>query len=233
MEVAITLVDAVVTWVFAVLVFRQYIRKRKLYQLVWTVGLVCFAIAVTAEFILVTRGGWTEPLYRTWYLFGAMLGVVFLGQGTAFLLTRPAVARAALVLVLLMSAAGAYVTLTAPVDLGRLEHPAEPSGKAFPAIKDAGPVTPRAWTPILNLYGTGWLVGGAAWSAYEFARRRARSNRVVGNALIAGGAFVVAGASALNRFGISGFQYVGELAGIILIFSGFLYASRPESSQVG
>lgn len=227
-DLAVTVLSTAVTWVFAALAFREALRRRKVYHLLWTAGLVSFAIAVSAAFVLTARGAWSETLYRLWYLFGAMFGVVFLGQGTAhLLLARSGLAKTLLVLVLLFSAAGAYLTLTAPVDLTRLKSPAEPSGNAFAASKDAGFATPRSLTPFLNIYGTFWLVGGAGWSAFRSWRRRLPA-RVGGNVLIAVGALVVGGASSLNRFGISGFQHIGELVGITLMFLGFLRMSAQD-----
>lgn len=231
MDTIVTLVNAAVAWIFTVLVFRQYLKRRKLYQLIWAIGLACFAIAVTAEFLVVRSGVWNEFVYRTWYFFGAMLGVVYLGQGTVHLLTSRRFAAAALALVVLATLAAAYVTYSAPVDFTRLAAPGEPSGKAYQSIGDAGFATPRAWTPFLNTYGTFWLVGGAAWSALQFRRRRTGRNLVTGNVLIATGALVVGVASAFNRFGVSGFQYIGELLGIVLIFLGFLTVSKPAGLQ--
>src|SRR5688572_23830539 len=58
-----------------------------------------FAIADAAEAIG-GASGWTEPLYRTWYLTGAVFTAGWLGLGTAYLLgrTRYGYAYAALVL---------------------------------------------------------------------------------------------------------------------------------------
>lgn len=231
METVITIVNSVVAWLFSVLVFRQYLERRKLYQLVWAIGLACFAVAATTEFLVVRSGAWSEGVYRAWYFFGAMLGVVYLGQGTVHLVTSRRFAAASLVVIALVTVAAAYVTYTAPVDFTRLAAPDEPSGKAYPSIGDAGFATPRAWTPLLNSYGTLWLVGGAAWSALQFARRRTSRNLVTGNVLIATGAVVVGVASTLNRFGVSGVQYIGEMIGIVLIFLGFLSVSKPTGLQ--
>ena len=42
-----------------------------------------------------------------------------------------------------------------------------------------------ALTILLNIYGTIWLIGGAIWSAYLFARKQVLPHRVVGSILIA------------------------------------------------
>ena len=66
-------------------------------------------------------------------------------------------------------------------------------------------------------------MGGALYSAWVFWRRRILPHRVLSNALIAVGAILPALGGTLIRFGgsISAF-YLLELAGIIIIFIGFL-----------
>ena len=49
------------------MVFDQWLRRRQPYQLVWSVGLLWYGISAGTEF-LGGAFGWSEPLYRTWYL---------------------------------------------------------------------------------------------------------------------------------------------------------------------
>ena len=56
-------------------------------RLVWALGMAFFAIAAGCE-ALAAANGWSEPLYRTWYLTGAVWTAGWLGLGTAFLLGR-------------------------------------------------------------------------------------------------------------------------------------------------
>ena len=46
------------------------VRRRQPYQLVWTIGLLWYGISAGTEF-LGGAFGWSEPLYRAWYLIGA------------------------------------------------------------------------------------------------------------------------------------------------------------------
>lgn len=78
---------SLLSFVFALLVGDQWIRRRRAYQLVWTIGLLLYGIAAGVDF-LAAAGGWNESLYRTWYLAGAFGSAAYLGLGTIFLLNR-------------------------------------------------------------------------------------------------------------------------------------------------
>lgn len=73
------------SFVFAVMVGDQWLRRRQPYQLVWTIGLLWYGISAGTEF-LGGAFGWNEPLYRTWYLIGAFGVAAYLGLGTVYLL---------------------------------------------------------------------------------------------------------------------------------------------------
>jgi len=77
------LAATLVSLVFSGLVLRQYIDKRRAYQLAWSVALLMFGIASLAETIAVA-GTWNELLVKTWYLFGAMLVVGYLAVGSLY-----------------------------------------------------------------------------------------------------------------------------------------------------
>jgi hypothetical protein len=75
------------SFVFAILVADQWLRRRQPYQLVWTIGLLWYGISAGTEF-LGGAFGWSEPLYRTWYLIGAFFVASYLGMGTVYLLAK-------------------------------------------------------------------------------------------------------------------------------------------------
>src|SRR5437868_7099602 len=80
---------------------------------------------------------------------------------------------------------------------------------------------------ILNIVGSVILIGGAVWSFFSMWLRGAPPSRLVGNILIAGGAFIVAGASTLFRlFHVYDLFYVGQAIGVLVMFFGFLAAQR-------
>ncbi|HWG84669.1 MAG TPA: hypothetical protein VNT60_04235, partial [Deinococcales bacterium] len=172
MEASIGALSLVISWLFALLAWRQYRTRRGLHQAVWAVGLGLFALGVTLEVVARWQGAWSDPAYRLWYFAGAMQGVSFLGQGTLHLINRQPWTRTALDALTIAAVVSLVVVLNAPLDLARLPHPAEPTGVAFLAVGEAGFASPRAWTIPFNIYGTLWLVGGALYSTAGLWRRQ-------------------------------------------------------------
>jgi len=86
-NIILPLLSSVLSFVFAVLVADQWLRRRHPYQLVWTIGLLWYGISAGTEF-LGSAFGWSEPLYRAWYLIGAFGVAAYLGLGTVYLLNR-------------------------------------------------------------------------------------------------------------------------------------------------
>jgi hypothetical protein len=78
---------AILAVIFALALIDQWRERRQTFQLVWAVGMIFFAIGSVAETVA-GIGGWSEPLYKAWYLAGAICTAGWLGLGTAFLLGR-------------------------------------------------------------------------------------------------------------------------------------------------
>ncbi len=86
-EVVLPAVTAILALVFAIALFDQWRERRGGFQLIWAFGMVFYGIGAGSEAIAAVFG-WNEPLYRTWYLTGAVWTAGWLGLGTAFLLGR-------------------------------------------------------------------------------------------------------------------------------------------------
>lgn len=84
-NVVLPFLSSLLSFVFAVMVGDQWLRRRQPYQLVWTVGLLWYGISAGTEFIG-GAWGWNEGLYRVWYLIGAFFVAAYLGMGTVYLL---------------------------------------------------------------------------------------------------------------------------------------------------
>jgi hypothetical protein len=78
---------ALLAAIFTVLLVDQWRDRRHGFQLAWAVGTLCYTLGSASEAIAAANG-WSEPLYRTWYLTGGILTAAWLGLGTAFLLAR-------------------------------------------------------------------------------------------------------------------------------------------------
>ena len=222
--------SCLISFVFAAAILRRYLAKGGAHLLLWAVGMVFFSIGSFAEAYYVTAG-WQPLMFRLWYLFGAVLVAAWLGQGTVYLLARRRWANVSTALLLAASVFATYRVFGTELDPSRmvasLQAGAELSGQA---IIDS---SVRALTPIFNIYGTVMLVGGAAWSAWIFWRKRIMPHRVIGNVLIAAGAILPALGGTMSRFGIPGTLYITEFLGAILLFIGFLRAITPMTTKDG
>ncbi|MCX5979279.1 MAG: hypothetical protein NTV67_01450, partial [Chloroflexi bacterium] len=83
----ISLLTTLTAALFAALLFNQYRFRRAPYQLACAIGATAFAAAAAAE-TLAGFIGWSEPLYRVWYLTGAVWTAGWLGTGTVLLLSK-------------------------------------------------------------------------------------------------------------------------------------------------
>ena len=226
MTALVSLLATLITFVFAGAVLRQYVRRPRPYRLAWSVALLCYGAATAVQFFAEVRG-WDTAAFRAWYLFGGLLTAAYLGQGTAFLLLPRRLATALLVLLIVATAWGAARMIAVPLSMAEIRPPA---GKISPnATRLPGDL--RALAALLNIYGTLLLIGGAAWSAITYVdrmldRRRRAGYRLASNLLIAGGSLVVASAGSLETLGHGEYLYAGEIAGITIIFLGFLRSSE-------
>ncbi len=206
------LASGIFSLAFALVVFDQFLARRQPYQLVWTIGLLMYFFATGAEFWVGARG-LTPAVYRLWYLFGAVFVAAYLGMGTLYLLAPRRLAHAIMVVLLAASSYAAFRVFAADIDLTTLLRL---SGSAMPQGV-------RLMTPFFNTFGTVALVGGAAYSAWVYWRRRVMPHRMMSNILIAVGALLPALGGVLMRSGGSlTVFYLLELLGILTILAGFL-----------
>ena len=183
------------------------------YVMWWMIGVGLYGLGTLTE-ALTTVFGWSEPVFRTWYIAGALLGAGPLAQGTVYLLLSKRTAdRLAVAMVTYVSIAAAFVVAT-PL----LYDLAEPN-------RLSGDVMAWQWvrffSPLVNLYAVVFLIGGAIWSAWRYRRRGGASSRVLGNVLIAIGAILPGIGGGFARAGVIEVLYVTELIGLLLIWAGY------------
>jgi len=303
--VILPLGSSILSFAFAGMVLDQWWQRRRAFQLVWAIGLFWYGLSAGTEF-WGSAFGWSEPLYRTWYLIGALYVPPYLALGTIYLLAktrfgyfagatviiggglsllfskvypgstttaivvfsialvggiaiiaatavrRPLAAHIAAAVLIVGSLLGAYVVLTAPLATpGWAVDPNThvPVGSAFPGFV-------RVITPPDNIAGALILVFGALYSAYVYMPKKRvlpaklailavivnffaslpgavaallagkLNSRVPATILIAVGAFIPGLTSGLNRFGVTWSFFLGEFAGLLLIFLGFLVSEE-------
>jgi hypothetical protein len=210
----VPLITCIASFIFAVVVLDQYFARRKAYQLLWAIGLFMYCISTFTEFWWNVQGH-NVIMYRLWYLIGAVLVAAYMGQGTLYLLIRR---RNAHIIMAVLGVATIYAAIrvfTVNIDISNLSK-----------LTGVGvlPIDVRAViTPIFNTFGTLALVGGAIYSAIVFWRKHILGHRVVANVLIALGALLpAAGGIHLSIKGDINLFFIFELAGVIIMFFGFL-----------
>lgn len=87
LNVVLPLCSSVLSFVFFAMLVDQWRERRRSYQAVWAIGMLWYGLSAGTEF-LGGAFGWSEPLYRVWYLIGAIWVAGWLGLGTVLLLGK-------------------------------------------------------------------------------------------------------------------------------------------------
>jgi len=226
---AATLISAV----FAGTLWTRYRARPRPYLLVWAVALGCYAVAALTE-VIGAASGWNPLLYRTYYFFGAIILVGILALGTITLLA-PRFSRPALLVLIVLGGLGLAGIMGASLQAVKLDTHQVPDADTIVIQGGLFSVLAILMAALINTVGSLILIGGALLSAYGAWRRGGMPSRVLANVLIAAGAFIVGGASTLTRvFHVYDLFYVGQAIGVLVMFVGFLVASRaPARAKLG
>lgn len=221
--VVTTLLSAAFAWI----VFHRWLGKRQSTHLLWwAIGITVYGMGTFAEGFTALFG-WHEPIFKLWYIVGALLGGAPLAQGTVYLLLSKRLAnRLAIGFVVAATICSVFVLLS-PVDASLADD-----HKLTGDVMDWTWV--RALAPFLNLYAFIFLVGGAAYSAIKFHENR-ENRRMVANIFIAVGALLPGIGGSFTVFGLTEVLYVTEFVGLILIYVGYRFstAGRPTGQSAG
>lgn len=215
------IITTVFSTYFAVVVFRRWRVKGGTHLYWWGLGIVAYGVGTLTE-SLTTLFGWQESVFRAWYITGALLGGAPLAQGTAYLHFPRRLANLTTVLLVVLISIASLVVLATPVD-ATLAESHRLSGAVF-ASQGV-----RRFSPFINAYAALVLIGGAIYSAVQYALVVRQRHRMWANVFIAVGGILpgIGGASA--RFGHVEVLYVTELIGLLLIFIGFRLSTRTVS----
>ncbi len=209
----VPIITTVIALAFAGVVIARWLDRRQPHLLWWGIGMLTFAAGTITE-SATTLLGWHEPLFRAWYITGALLGGAPLAQGSVYLhLPRKTADRLTAIVGTAIVIAGLCV-IASPIDYALVE-PFRLSGKVL-AWRWV-----RLFSPFINLYAVIFLVGGAIVSAVRYRRTRETHHRFVGNVYIAIGAILPGIGGTFTRFGHTEVLYVTELLGLLLIYRGY------------
>jgi hypothetical protein len=180
---------------------RRYRGGRSAAYLAWAAALAAYAVAAGA-LAWGAAAGWSAPVFRVYYLGGALLTAALLGTGSLLLAGR----RWAGPVALAYSGLAAGVALAVPLQT-------ELSGSEVPEAQDVLDLWPARVLAIAgNSLGTLAVVAVAVVS---FRRRP------LGNALILAGVGVAALGSALGGLGAGALAPV-LAAAAVLLYAGFV-----------
>jgi hypothetical protein len=204
-----------VALLFAGLLTASFLRRPAGQKALWAGGFACFAVAAACE-AAAQRAGWSEGLFKAYYVSGGVLTVALLGAGSAWLLLKQRL-RDLLLGALLVAMVAAVVSVAlAPVAHGTLTAASGVRPPGNSALQGHA----FLWAIALNSFGTLFLLGGSLLAIVR--RQRVRTNVWIG-----AGALVVALATGMSRAGSYSFVYAGELIGISMMFFGFRFAAAP------
>lgn len=204
---------------FFTVLFKHYRSKpESTYVLWWTVGVLFYGLGTLVESIY-TLQGWSEPVFKAWYILGALLGGAPLAQGTVHLLMKPKTANILSAILITVIITAATLVILSPVDASK-----GPAGKLSGAVLVWDWI--RVMTPLINVYAFIFLVGGAVWSAWKYVKQK--NVRFTGNIYIGIGGLLPGIGGSFSKFGYTEVLYVTEFLGLLLIYAGYRVIRRES-----
>ena len=221
----IPIFSTIISFWFASALFLHWRTKPQAkYLMWWTIGVTLFGVGTLTESIN-TLFGWSVFNMKAWYIAGALLGAFPLAQGTVYLLLKEKTADILAWIFSIYVAIAAVFIILSPVDMS-LVDPSTLTGKVMTWE------WARLFSPLPNTYALIFLVGGAAWSAIQYARKQGSGNRVLGNWLIALGALLPGIGGSFTRFGFVEVLFVTEFFGIIMIWAGYRAITQEQTESI-
>jgi len=212
---ALALLAALAASFFAADLWLDYRRRARPHIAAYGTGMTMFAIATWAFFLGITFG-WTGPIYRIFYLFGAILNIPFLALGSMFLVVGK---RSGHIMAIALGALTAIsTTLTATVPFA---NPLPETG--VPHDVFASGFGPRLFAIIGGAVGATILAVLSIVSIFRFWKKNRRI--VWGNLLILGGTLAAASGGTGLALGESSAFALSLLVAVTLIWAGYRVAS--------
>lgn len=213
--------STIISFAFAARLYVRYRERGGTHHVWWIIGMLTYGAGTLTE-SLTTLTGWHEPVFRAWYITGALLGGAPLAQGTVYLLMNRRTANRLTVAVATIVIIAAVCVILSPINYAAVE-PHRLTGRVLEWH------WVRLFSPFVNLYAVTFLIGGAIFSALRYRRRSETYHRYVGNVLIAIGALLPGIGGTFTRFGHTEVLYVTELIGLLFIYAGFRFNTAPAA----
>lgn len=221
----IPILTTLISFSFTVALYKHWMRKPEAkYLMWWTVGAFFFGIGTLTESINVLIG-WSVFNMKAWYISGALLGAFPLAQGTVYLLLKKRTADLMAWFFIIYISVASIAIILSPVDMSIVD-PSRLTGKVMTWT------WARMFSILPNTYALIFLVGGAAWSAIQYARKLNNGSRVLGNWLIAIGGLMPGIGGAFTRFGFVEMLFVTEIIGISLIWAGYRVMMQTQTASI-
>src|ERR1700687_1497290 len=112
LDTAVATAAALVALAFSLWTFDGWLARRRRHDLAWSVALEMFALAAGA-LAAGAQGGWSGPVFRAFYLLGAIVNVPVLALGTVYLLAGVRRGDQAALIVAMFAAFAAGVVVAA------------------------------------------------------------------------------------------------------------------------
>lgn len=223
---------ALIALAFALMCLDRFLNRRQPQELAWSVAMALFSVGSLALWFGESVG-WNALAFRIFFLAGAVLNVAWLALGTLYLLAGRRVGDVVRAWLIAASSFASGVVLFVPLKSSVGGHELPTGREVF------GPFS-RALAAIGSGVPALVIIGGAVWSAWRIlrgnspsltstVRRQISSPRrlALGNTLIAVGTLVLSGSGSLaGRFGKDQAFAITLLAGVTVLFVGFLVASN-------
>jgi hypothetical protein len=225
--IALPILAALISLAFGIHLLVRAGRRRSWAEAVWGVAMLMFA-AASGALALGVADGWSTAEFRTYWLFGAVLNVPYLGAGEVYLLSRrPWVGHLALLVVLAATAWASAEVRSAALDTEVLRTQEFFAGREV--LGEEAPARTLAF--VYSSAGLALLVLGVIWSAFGMRGRHELRPRFWGVIVIGIGALVVGAGTPFAATGNFGGFSVSLVAGVAVMYAGFLQATRRLPPQ--
>lgn len=220
MQVLFAVIATLAAGAFSVAVLRQWGRRHRPYQMAWGISLTMFTVASLMLTIGVAEG-WSSPVYRLYFLFGALLNVPWLALGTVLLGGRRRLIRSYFAVLIAFTVTSVVLVSTMGVPAAVFVGPGRvPIDKQLPTLA-------QVLAASSGSIGTLIVVIGAIASALAIRSRPQLRTRMQGNLLITLGVLAAASGGLLIFLGNAASLSAALAVGVTIMFLGFRRASLP------